>query len=104
MTSKLVIVGNGFDLCHGLKTNYRDFLESEYCSDQLKQDLSEIEDYIKAKQNISNEGVNLWTDMEYMYYRAMVSIDEEDFSKVENFNSIIEDFKMEFMRYLDNCL
>lgn len=104
MTSKLVIVGNGFDLCHGLKTNYRDFLESEYCSDQLKQDLSEIENYIKVKQNISNEGVNLWTDMEYMYYRAMVSIDEEDFEKVENFNSIIEDFKMEFMRYLDNCL
>lgn len=104
MTSKLVIIGNGFDLCHGLKTNYRDFLESEYCSDQLKKGLSEIEDYVKTKQNIEDEGINLWTDMEYMYYRAMVSIDEEDFTKVENFNNIIEKFKMEFMRYLDNCL
>lgn len=104
MASKLVIIGNGFDLCHDLKTNYKDFLESKYCSDKLKKGLSEIENYVKTKQTKGNEGINLWTDMEYMYYQAMVSIDEEDFAKVENFNRIIEEFKMEFIQYLDNYL
>ena len=59
----MVIIGNGFDLCHELKINYRDFLESEYCNDQLKKGLSEIEDYVKTKQNIEDEGINLWTDI-----------------------------------------
>ena len=65
MTSKLVIIGNGFDLCHGLKTNYRDFLESEYCSEKLKKVLSEIEDYVKTKQDIEDKSINLWTDMRF---------------------------------------
>lgn len=41
-TTKIVVIGNGFDLHHKLKTGYSNFFNSTYCSDSLKTGMYKI--------------------------------------------------------------
>lgn len=57
-TTKLIIIGNGFDLNLGLKTAYCDFLESNYFAELLK----EKNPFAEALKNKFN--LNRWIDVE----------------------------------------
>ena len=104
-TTKIVVIGNGFDLHHKLKTGYSDFFNSTYCSDSLKAGMYKILNFLENKKG-DRKNVDLWSDVEKAYFMAMMLIDVEngDITKVKEFNSTIEKFKIEFMEYLDKSL
>ncbi len=58
---KLVICGNGFDLCHGLKTNY--FSYKEYLSNTHPKLLAELETVCNSL-NFSMTESDFWYDIE----------------------------------------
>ena len=43
--NRLILIGNGFDLAHGLKTKYADFIEwyRRECNTRLKRSFNRIE-------------------------------------------------------------
>lgn len=61
--NKLVLIGNGFDLAHGLKTSYKNFLDwymceafQQFCNNKVYKDsLIEIENKYSAMITVSNE-------------------------------------------------
>jgi len=55
---KIIIVGNGFDLNLGLKTSYKDFIESDYFI-YLTQHDNSLATYLMGKTNLNN-----WVDIE----------------------------------------
>ncbi len=55
---KIIIIGNGFDLNLGLKTSYKDFIESDYFIYLIKHDNS-LATYLMSKTNLNN-----WVDIE----------------------------------------
>ncbi|MDD2797000.1 MAG: AbiH family protein [Bacteroidales bacterium] len=57
----IFVIGNGFDLAHGLKTSYSDFLESYYV----------IPSKNKLLTLLKNNSLNLWSDIEYTYFRFL---------------------------------
>lgn len=72
----LIIVGNGFDLAHGLKTGYADFIT----------DLKMFpEDYEKSKNNENlllnslkeNRG-QLWSDIESTYFDILTKLEDKN--------------------------
>lgn len=68
----ILIIGNGFDLAHGLKTSYKDFLE--FCELQIKNENSEyynlcainlwLKHFITRQQDLGNT----WIDLEAEIY------------------------------------
>lgn len=76
----VLIIGNGFDLAHGLKTSYKDFLEICINSNSvvsLEQPMSEYKDYCETnlwmKHFITrqNELGETWIDLENEIYRVI---------------------------------
>lgn len=55
---KIIIIGNGFDLNLGLKTSYKDFIESDYFKSLIESDNS-LAKYLMRKANLNN-----WVDIE----------------------------------------
>lgn len=63
----ILIIGNGFDLAHGLKTSYKDFLE--FCELQIKNENSEyynlcainlwLKHFITRQQDLGNTWIDL---------------------------------------------
>ena len=78
----ILIVGNGFDLAHGLKTSYKDFLE--YCSKKNIKDLTEGKPLYKkcCETNIwmkhfitrQRELGNTWIDLENEIYGVIKTL------------------------------
>lgn len=78
----ILIVGNGFDLAHGLKTSYKDFLE--YCSKKNIKDFTEGEPLYKkcCETNIwmkhfitrQRELANTWIDLENEIYGVIKTL------------------------------
>ncbi|RLD29895.1 MAG: hypothetical protein DRI75_01935 [Bacteroidetes bacterium] len=70
--NKLVIVGNGFDLAHGLPTSYNDF----------------IDDFWKClKENYEKEEIKLVVDINPSYYRFF------DYNPIGNYKDIVKNLK-----------
>lgn len=55
---KIIIIGNGFDLSLGLKTSYKNFIQSDYFISLLNED-NTLAMYLNEKQEINN-----WVDIE----------------------------------------
>ena len=72
----ILVIGNGFDLAHGLKTTYRDFLTS--CRNNENQSFNEefcktnlwLRHFIKRQNDIGNT----WIDLEKEIYRVITKI------------------------------
>lgn len=72
----ILVIGNGFDLAHGLKTSYKDFLTS--CRSKENQSLNEefcktnlwLRHFIKRQNDIGNT----WIDLEKEIYRVITKI------------------------------
>lgn len=72
----ILVIGNGFDLAHGLKTTYKDFLTS--CRNNENQSFNEefcktnlwLRHFIKRQNDIGNT----WIDLEKEIYRVITKI------------------------------
>ncbi len=117
---KLVIIGNGFDLAHEIKSSYRDF--KKYLTKKKRgaefQDLTERDrvlfDHIKT--HLGNRGINLWTELEkatnpladlfynwnsdnrpsYLENRGYVNLDADIIRQLWDDFSWVNDFQLAF--------
>ncbi len=103
---KLILIGNGFDLAHGLKTSYKDFSEKYYDHPML----------CKFRELVCSEFVENnvdWYDFEANYEVIVGSIFEKNFcngissegcialeNKVKEYNEIFEDLAELLKKYL----
>lgn len=69
---KLILIGNGFDLAHGLKTSYKDFIE-KYHDHPI---LCEFKKLVRCEFNENKEN---WYDFEVIYEKIVNSIFKENF-------------------------
>ncbi|MFX4234202.1 AbiH family protein [Aliarcobacter butzleri] len=74
---KIIIIGNGFDLSLGLKTSYKDFIQSNYFNLLVKNNNS-LALYLNEKQEINN-----WVDIEKELTEYSKQI-QDDKLKVKN--------------------
>ena len=70
----ILILGNGFDLAHGLKTSYKDFLE--YCKQTNLQEDFRINLWLKHFITRQNELGDTWIDLENEIYRVICNLKE----------------------------
>lgn len=67
--NRLLILGNGFDLCLGRDTRYSDFAKSRFWPENLK---SELFGYLEKKANLER-----WFDLESEFARYIQTVREE---------------------------
>lgn len=69
-TKRVLILGNGFDLCLGRKTSYKDFCESEFCPKDYPAPLIK---HLNNKWNDNLDAVK-WYDLENEIYNYYIRI------------------------------
>ncbi|MDR1606221.1 MAG: bacteriophage abortive infection AbiH family protein [Streptococcaceae bacterium] len=100
MTNKLIIIGNGFDLHHGLPTTFNEFVDSTFCSSEVTKGL------LKMISGICSSKIVNWSNVETLYMSAENEIAydyknfDNDFSKSRAYNKTINQFENEFINYL----
>jgi hypothetical protein len=83
----LIIVGNGFDLAHGLKTSYEDFIKSQTNDNDLT--------YLLKELNKNN-----WNDIEYIYFDFISHLEKYNTEKVkENKGYMKKKYGLEYDDY-----
>ena len=85
--NKLIIVGNGFDLAHGLKTSYKDFIEW-----YLEKIINSIKESIGSKKSneINNELLRIKInpnkyDNDYVKHEILTEINTREISSPMTF-------------------
>ncbi len=109
----LVIIGNGFDLAHNLKTRYTDFI-SDLKNNPAKYDIHHagIFDNKLINSLIENKK-ELWSDIEHTYYKILKNFNKKqylqknfgDVYKYEDIKELNKDFekiKNWLSKYLEN--
>lgn len=78
---KIIIIGNGFDLNLGLKTSYKNFLESDNFKALIEENNS-FAKYLKHKNNLNN-----WVDIEQEIpeYSMAMSVVDADYNVEADF-------------------
>ena len=100
-STKIVIVGNGLDLHHGLKTSFGDFIKSSEISKETLQGLCLMTDLNSSYYEQGFAPFASWSNLEKLYWFALGSLEGAD-ANVGYFNSVIASFKEEFKCYLKN--
>jgi len=77
---KLIVLGNGFDLHHGLKTSFDNF--KNYCQD--KEFVTKVDKIIKKHMNDSDKTAYLsWANIEEIFHEEYLEIEEKNNLKKE---------------------
>ena len=98
VSNNLVIIGNGFDLHHELKTTFWDFVNSgEICKKTLQGLLRMQDAGIKCNTCLTKNSAS-WTDFEKLYWE--VSTEASENKQIEDYNKLMACFTEEFTRYL----
>ena len=105
--NRIILIGNGFDLAHGLKTGYKDFINN--LCEQIKEyksmwsatmavdkpsdvDFSNT-NFIEKESNFRNKffqaiksdlNIQNWVDVEKVYYKELVECLEDDLQSKKN--------------------
>ncbi|USS85045.1 bacteriophage abortive infection AbiH family protein [Fructilactobacillus myrtifloralis] len=112
--NNLLIIGNGFDLFHGMKTSFSDFVDKEftyfdwYILERMKREAitSRIyENTADTKKYI--DGINLginWFDLETILRDSMFFeyYNLDKYKYFINFNAVIKRWKINLRKYLKN--
>lgn len=88
MNNNVLLVGNGFDLAHGLCTGYNDFLKI------MKQ-----WNYFKAKCDDVKQGRSI--DVDDQYYKYLIGVDKMDEQNLNKLGTIINNNS--WVKYYCNC-
>lgn len=94
------LIGNGFDIGLGLKTQYNDFYEY-YCK-PTKDDsnnISEFKEVLKKWQSNKQSAIIDWADFESAFGKHSVDFDE---NKKRDYLDRFEDFVMRFNAYIES--
>lgn len=119
---KIVLLGNGFDLSHGLETSYNHFVKYMFNNHlDYKEDFSQFFN-LRDRENISYENLkhnnfrmctfrnnllkgivtkissNLWCDIESLYFHGLMDAELDS----EKYDKEFEGIKNEFIKYLRN--
>lgn len=108
--NKLILVGNGFDLAHGLPTTYRSFLNDFWRNFQLNHNNQEIKNLIDIDYsyngyfNFGNNSIESFDDLflnlkSYCKYDSFI-FEEEHFVARDKFKNIFR-FKSDFFRIIN---
>lgn len=107
----ILVIGNGFDLAHGLKTTYRDFLTS--CRNNENQSFNEefcktnlwLRHFIKKQNEIGNT----WIDLEKEIFKVIEHINKVIFWNIDkqyynckSLNIFKKGFYFDFFNIVDN--
>lgn len=107
----ILVIGNGFDLAHGLKTTYRDFLTS--CRNNENQSFNEefcktnlwLRHFIKKQNEIGNT----WIDLEKEIFKVIEHINKVIFWNIDkqyynckSLNIFKRGFYFDFFNIVDN--
>lgn len=87
---KIIIIGNGFDLNLGLKTSYKDFIESDYFQ-SLAEENNSLAEYLMSKADLNN-----WVDIEKEITEYSIRIQNTD----PNVKSHFQALKIALAKYL----
>jgi len=79
---KIIVIGNGFDLNLGLKTSYKDFIESDYFNTLIEENNS-LATYLMAKNNLNN-----WVDIEKEITQYSIDIQYTDANVKNDFRAL----------------
>lgn len=79
---KILIIGNGFDLNLGLKTSYKDFIQSYYFKTLVENENSMAE-YFNEKSELNN-----WVDIEKEITKYSIKVKDEDLNIKKDFVEI----------------
>jgi len=94
--NNLVIIGNGFDLAHGLKTSYKEFIEN-INPNQI--DILRNQFYIILKGDLVLKN---WCDIERMYFKQLTSNEKYRFytdpKKLNTEFEILKNYLAEYLR------
>lgn len=71
----LIIIGNGFDLAHDLKTSYPDF-KADVKKNGEKYDLPHIISHNYLLQSLLNDEFDLWSDIEVTYFDILTNFND----------------------------
>ncbi|MFA7446052.1 MAG: AbiH family protein [Flavobacteriaceae bacterium] len=96
--NRLVIIGNGFDLAHGLKTSYNDFIDDFW--------KNILNDFVYPKLDINNEFIELNIDfgkMEYAVYSKDISNINDKAQQISSFEDFNR-FRLEYEKYGNNII
>jgi hypothetical protein len=85
----LIIIGNGFDLAHGLKTNYSDF-KTDIKNHPEKYGIQMSFDNYLLKSLLKDDN-ELWSDIEATYFDILVNFDNK--SHLRKYYHPIETYK-----------
>ena len=88
---KIIIIGNGFDLSLGLKTSYKDFIESDYFTSLLNEN-NTLALHLLIKKEINN-----WVDIEKELTEYSKQI-KDDKSKVKNDFKELKNALMDYLK------
>ncbi|MBU3013426.1 bacteriophage abortive infection AbiH family protein [Poseidonibacter lekithochrous] len=87
---KILIIGNGFDLNLGLKTSYKDFIQSEHFKDLVAK-RNNMAEYFNEKNELNN-----WVDIENELNNYSIKVKNKNLDIEDNFNEI----RLSLMNYL----
>lgn len=79
---KILIIGNGFDLNLGLKTSYKDFIQSNYFK-TLVENKNLMAKYFNEKSELNN-----WVDIEKEITKYSIKVKDEDLNIKKDFLEI----------------
>lgn len=83
----ILIVGNGFDLAHGLKTSYKDFLE--YCEEQNSKRIIGLINY--GTSFIDNIWLRHFITKKQELGNTWIDLEQEIYNVIQVVNNIIND-------------
>lgn len=87
---KIIVIGNGFDLNLGLKTSYKDFIQSDYFNALIEENNS-LATYLMDKNNLNN-----WVDIEKEMTQYSMHIQDTN----SNVKNDFEALKISLANYL----
>jgi hypothetical protein len=122
--NRIILIGNGFDLSHGLKTSYKHFIDwfwekektrSENTNPFTQPSPQEKFKNIFLKQINSQKTLKNWVDIENEYYKALRTTIDSNFSikigndtfqyhQIEKLNEYFDQIKIELEEYLTEVL
>lgn len=87
----IFVIGNGFDLAHGLKTSYGHFMDS------IDDDKINNNDLLFILKHVKNKGN--WSDIEYLYFTLLKKCDDIEGYLKDNFGILVDEYSSQ---HLDN--
>lgn len=94
--NRIILIGNGFDLAHGLKTSYQDFLKWI-----LKQKDYNTEGNIFLEHLYYKQNLNKWIDIEGEYFNILVNYSRKNCLYIPQLNSDFKKVKFLLSTYLN---